>query len=108
MASLRQAWEAMRTRLAPPPLGRGSLVEIFGKPDCHLCEVAKARLHELQRQWGFELHEVNIAQDPRLQAEYGERIPVIRVNGELAGKFRIDEARLRRKLEQAAHAPGEE
>lgn len=108
MMRLRQAWQAVRDRLAPAKIGRGSVIEIFSKPDCRLCEVAKARLQKLQEKWGFALCEVNIANDERLLAEYGTRIPLIRVNGEPACKYEIDETLLRRKLERVARTIREE
>ncbi len=108
MGSLRRARRAVQDRLVPAKIGRGSVIELISKPDCHLCEAAKRHLHRLQRQWGFELREVNIAGDEELLAEFGTRIPLVRVNGQLACKYEIDEARLRQKLERAARSAGEE
>lgn len=88
--------------LAPTKLGEGVLVEIYGKPDCHLCEVAKEHLEKLQRRWGFALREVNIAQNGELLRAYGERIPLIWVEGKLACKFRVEEEPLRQKVKLAA------
>ncbi len=85
-----------------PKLGAGILVEIYSKPDCHLCEVAKERLEELRQRWPFELREINIAHDDKLMQEFGERIPLVWVEGKLACKFRVEEEQLRQKLEQAA------
>ena len=67
------------------------VVEIYSKPDCHLCEEAKSILVMMQRRYGFQLREVNIANDPALLAEYGERIPLIYVNGHLVCKHFVDE-----------------
>ncbi len=74
------------------------LVEIYSKPDCHLCEEAKATLVKLQRRHGFQLREVNIAHDPALLAEYGARIPLIYVDGHLVCKYFVDEAAVVKKL----------
>lgn len=96
----------MRSRLAAlftrSQLGAGLVVEIYGKPGCHLCEEVKEKLEALQRRWPFELREVNIAESAELLAEFGERIPLVWVEGKLACKYRVDEEALRRKLEQAA------
>jgi len=70
----------------------GVVVEIYSKPDCHLCEEAKAALVKMQRRYGFQLREVNIAADPALLAEYGTRIPLIYVDGHLVCKYFVDEA----------------
>ena len=47
------------------------------------------------------LEEIDISRDPRLLAEYEERIPLLWLNGRLSAKFRIEEAELTRKLEAA-------
>jgi glutaredoxin len=105
---LRSAWQALRARMAPEKPGYGQVVEIFSKPDCHLCDLAKVHLRGLQRKWGFELREVNIASDEKLLAEYGTRIPLIWVNGQLACKYKVDEHALRQKLAGPLRPAGEE
>jgi glutaredoxin len=79
----------------------GVVVEIYSKPDCHLCEEAKAVLAEMQQRHGFQLREVNIANDPALLAEYGTRIPLIFVDGHLVGKYFVDEAAMVKRLRLA-------
>jgi glutaredoxin len=76
----------------------GVVVEIYSKPDCHLCEEAKAALVQMQRQYGFQLREVNIAADPALLAEYGTRIPLVWVDGHLVCKYFVNEAAIVKKL----------
>lgn len=80
----------------------GVVVEIYSKPDCHLCEEAKAALVKMQRRYGFQLREVNIADDPALLAEYGTRIPLIWVDGHLVCKYFVDEAAIIKRLKLAA------
>lgn len=89
---------------ARPKLGTGLVVEIYGKPDCHLCEVATAELRKLQRRWPFRLQEVNIAENAQLLQEFGRRIPLIWVEGKLACKYQVNAKRLRRRLEEATRA----
>ena len=108
MAKLHAAWQALRGRVRPAKFAHGCVVEIFSKPDCHLCEVAKAHLRALQKKWGFDLREVNIANDEGLLARYGERIPLVRVNGQVACKYEIDEIALRQKVARAARTAREE
>lgn len=85
-------------RLANAQSGEGVVVEIYSKPDCCLCDEAKARLQQLQRQYGFKLQEVDITSEPQLFAEYHTRIPLIWVNGQLACKYRVDEQAILRKM----------
>lgn len=86
------------SRLANAQQSPEILVEIYSKPDCCLCDEAKARLQQLQRRHGFKLQEVDITSEPQLFAEYHTRIPLIWVNGRLACKYRVDERAILRKM----------
>lgn len=62
-----------------------SVVTLYGRPGCHLCDEARAGLEELRAGGaGFELVEIDIERDERLHRELLERIPVVEVDGELA------------------------
>ncbi len=76
-------------------------VTIYSKPDCHLCEEAKAVLHRAQRQVPFALREINIEEDAEAYAAYKEQIPVIFVAGKKAFKYRVSEDELLRRLKRA-------
>jgi glutaredoxin len=73
-------------------------VELYGKPDCCLCDEAKRVLRRVQHEVPFELREIDISGDAALERAYGEQIPVVMVAGRKAFKFRVDEAELRRRL----------
>jgi glutaredoxin len=77
-------------------------VELYGKPDCCLCDDAKAVLRRVQAEVPFTLREIDIEGDPELMRLYGEQVPVVFVGGFKAFKFRVDEAALRRKLDRGA------
>ena len=47
---------------------------------------------------GSPWDERDIDGDPRLQAEYGELVPVVLVDGREHGYWRIEESKLRRAL----------
>jgi glutaredoxin len=79
-------------------------VTLYTKPDCHLCDVAAEALARVRTRAGFELDVVDISSDPALQARYGERIPVVLVDGEAAFEYEVDEGALERRL-VAAGAP---
>jgi hypothetical protein len=49
----------------------------------------------------FDLEVVDISPDPELRAEYGERIPVVLVDGEPAFEYEVDEQALERRLTTA-------
>lgn len=74
------------------------LVELYGKPDCHLCDEAKVLLKQLQSQYPFTLHEINIADHDDLDKRFAEEIPVIFIDGRKAFKYRIDPQQFIRRL----------
>lgn len=77
-------------------------VEIYSKPDCHLCDLAKATLLKVQQEIPFELQTIDITSDRKLFAEYKEQIPVIFVNNKKAFKFRVHDKELRKRLTRSA------
>ena len=59
-----------------------SVVTLYGRPGCHLCDEARAGLEELRAGGpAFELVEVDIESDGRLHRELLELIPVVEVDG---------------------------
>ncbi|RMF83717.1 MAG: glutaredoxin family protein [Nitrospinota bacterium] len=75
-------------------------VEIYSKPDCHLCEEAKAVLQEVQAEIPFTLLEIDIRSDPELYRRYEWEIPVIFINGRKAFKYRVEKRALIRRLQR--------
>ncbi len=64
---------------------------IYSKPNCSLCEQAKAELYALQERLPFELREVDIRLDPALFARYRFEIPVVTLlDGAEVSRHRID------------------
>ena len=80
--------------------GDGAVVRLYGRPDCHLCDEARAGLERLRAEGlGFELEEVDIESDERLLARYLERIPVVEVEGEVVSELRLDPEGVRARLD---------
>jgi glutaredoxin len=73
---------------------------LYGKPGCHLCEEAREVVLSLRLDREFELDEVDISLDPGLNGEYGERIPVLAVNGEEAFEYFVDRDALQERLDR--------
>jgi glutaredoxin len=69
-------------------------VTLYTKDDCGLCEEAAGMLRRLQRRIRFEIEYVDIAADPAAAERYGERIPVIAVDGVEVAAAPLDEQRL--------------
>ena len=75
-------------------------VTLYGKPGCHLCEDARAVVARVRAQRPFELDEVDVSLDPALYREYGERIPVLAVDGVELFEFHVVEAVLLQQLDR--------
>lgn len=67
---------------------------LYTRSGCHLCEVAVQALERI----GEPFVEVDISGDRELESEYGDRIPVIMLDGKEHGYWRVEEKRLRRDL----------
>jgi glutaredoxin len=76
------------------------LVTLYGKPGCHLCDDAREVVERVRAEHPFELREVDISLDPALFREYGERIPVLELDGEELFEFHVDEAALVRRVDR--------
>jgi len=72
---------------------------IYSKPGCHLCDDMKQLVIRLSQSMPLRLEEIDISQDPELEARYGLEIPVLMVDGRKAAKYRISDGELRRLLE---------
>jgi glutaredoxin len=75
-----------------------ALVTLYGKPGCHLCDDARETVERVRARHPFELREVDVSLDPELNREYGERIPVLALNGEELFDFFVEEAVLVERL----------
>jgi uncharacterized membrane protein len=59
-------------------------VTLYARKDCHLCDITKADLEELQSAVPHHLTVVDIDNDPKLQSQYGLSIPVV-----IIGPYRL-------------------
>jgi len=65
---------------------------------CHLCEAAAETLTRIGGEAGLVPELVDVDTDPELQAEYGDRVPVVLLDGREHSYFTVDVDRLRRDL----------
>jgi glutaredoxin len=75
-------------------------VVLLTRHGCSLCERTAARLGELAGELGFELTITDVdataaAGDPTLRAEFGDRLPVVLLDGREHSYWELDEPRLR-------------
>jgi glutaredoxin len=76
-----------------------TLVEIYSKEDCHLCDVAKEVLKKVQQQHPFTLQEIYIREGDEHFENFKERIPVIFINKQFAYQYRVHEKDFIAKLQ---------
>jgi glutaredoxin-like protein DUF836 len=75
-------------------------VKLYARPDCHLCDEARAGLERLRSDGlVFELEEVDIESDEPLLRRFLERIPVIELEGEIVSELFLDADGLRARLD---------
>lgn len=77
-------------------------VTLLTRAGCHLCHVALEQLRVICAEFGIEPSTVDVdeaaATDPALRAEYGDRLPVVLLDGREHSYFDVDESRLRADL----------
>jgi glutaredoxin len=74
-------------------------IVLYGKAGCCLCDEAKQTLADVRARRPFELTEVDVSLDPVLHARYGERIPVVEVDGQDAFELHVSAAELENLLD---------
>lgn len=75
---------------------------LLTRPGCHLCEVAREAMDRVTERTGQRWTERDVSTELELEREYGDRLPVILLDGREHGYWRVEEERLIRDL--AGHA----
>ena len=70
-----------------------TLVTMYSRQNCHLCEVAKEVVESARNEAEFELEVLFIDGNPELEKLYGEEVPVTMINGKRHDYFKVDRAR---------------
>ena len=71
---------------------------LYGKPGCCLCDEARKGVTDVRATIPFELEEVDVSLDPVLHRRYGERIPVLAIDGSDALELQVDAVALEELL----------
>ncbi|MDG4773157.1 glutaredoxin family protein [Solwaraspora sp. WMMD792] len=69
-------------------------ITLITRPGCHLCDDARAALARVAGQTGDEWVEQDVTADIELERDYGERLPVVLLDGREHGYWRVEEQRL--------------
>jgi glutaredoxin len=76
------------------------VLTVYGKPGCHLCDDARAAVRDVLAGRDVGLREVDVTLDPVLERRYGERIPVVALDGEVLFDYVVDADVLRERLDK--------
>jgi glutaredoxin len=68
------------------------------RPGCHLCDVAKEAMDRVAAQVDETWTEIDVTSDVELERDYGDRVPVVLLDGKEHGYWRVEEDRLLRDL----------
>jgi glutaredoxin len=77
-------------------------VSVVTRAGCHLCEDAERAVGRLAAELGFGWDRVDVDAEAQLQDAYGDRVPVILLDGREHGYWRVEEDRLRAALSRPA------
>ncbi|AEH11324.1 MULTISPECIES: glutaredoxin family protein [Frankiaceae] len=73
-------------------------ITLLVRAGCHLCADARAAVIRVAADTGAGWTEVDVDTSAELADAYGDRVPVVLVDGREHGYWRVEEARLRRAL----------
>lgn len=103
--NLTSTRECHNSPVTPPvtEAPRRAQVQLLTRDGCTICARVHARLCELAEELGFDLSTTDVdtaasGGNPGLRAEFGDRLPVILLDGREHSYWDIDEARLRADL----------
>ena len=77
-------------------------IDFYTREGCHLCEEVLGVLEELQQEFDFQIHLIDISESPDLSELYGNDIPFATLDGRKILKHRADKKLLRRVLSQVS------
>ncbi|WP_434809827.1 glutaredoxin family protein [Microbacterium sp. bgisy189] len=76
---------------------------LIGKPDCHLCDVAREIVDAVVADFpddAVAVREASILDDPALYEQWWEKIPVVLIDDRLHAHWRVSPDRLRAALKE--------
>jgi glutaredoxin len=78
-------------------------VQLLTRAGCTICDGVHAQLEQLAAELDFDLEKTDVDAEAengntKLRAEYGDRLPVVLLDGREHSYWELDEPRLRRDL----------
>jgi glutaredoxin len=73
-------------------------VTVLTREQCSLCDKAIEAVARISAEFGVGWSSCDVDGDPELRAEYGDRVPVILIDGREHGYWAVEEDRFRAAL----------
>lgn len=99
LASRDSAPAVQRSRTLPEGFYNSPVhdVLVYSREGCHLCDIVKGTLTQLQSSADFRWRDVDIDTDPALRGRYNDEVPVF-IDGRKAFKYHMDAGQFLRAL----------
>ena len=82
-----------------------AVLTLLSRTYCHLCDEMREALQALVQQYGVPLIEVDVDAYPDLEAEYGDKVPVLMLGAPADGweicHYRLDRGALEKALRES-------
>ncbi len=77
-----------------------TLITLYTRKRCSLCDKAKNMIEELKEEWSFTLEEIDIDNSDELTELYGIMIPVVQIDGEEVAFGIINKIDISKRLQE--------
>ncbi|HWN35774.1 MAG TPA: glutaredoxin family protein [Pseudonocardia sp.] len=84
--------------MTAPGASATAVVTVLTRRDCSLCDKAADAVRRICAELGVTWEPTDVDADAELRAEYGDRVPVILIDGREHGYWRVEEDRFRAAL----------
>ncbi len=71
---------------------------VYSRAWCHLCDEMLAALQPLREEFGFGMEVIDVDERPEFEACYGERVPVLVIDGRELCHYQLDTPAVRAYL----------
>jgi hypothetical protein len=72
---------------------------VYSRKGCHLCDLAWDQLQRASQRYALTLEAIDVDSDPNLQAQFGETVPVVCMDGAVRFRGRVNDVLLNRLLD---------
>jgi glutaredoxin len=76
-------------------------VLLYKKEGCHLCDEAESILERLKKEKKFFLERMTLEDNTDIFERFGNKVPVVFINGRQVAEFKLDEGLFLKKLAES-------